>query len=497
MPCPSPTSTLRIRALRAWLLALSALALAPTLAAASGFSVPALGPTSSGVTTPGPTSVHLNPGGLGFADRLRIVIGGDLLIARLRYQRVRRATYQAPDSLDFQLPIDPSAVDPEKTGTDREVATSPIGLIPTVFAETPLGKLPLVLGLGIDAPYAAIVRWPGAGPQRFALDDATLATVFTNASLAWRVSERLSLGVGVTYVVGFASLSRVQDLASVDDLGKALARPPIAQPNGFGPRADPALRELDTFARPFSFERGFAHGLTFRAGMLAEIHDHLFLGASYEHSTRLDFRGDFRLDMNDPFFTQDLASQGLDYPAQVRGRASLSFTLPKVVRLGLRYDFGPEVSGAPRSSLALEASYTGWSSVDAFDVRLRSAGLAQPALGLGQTLSLTLPRAWRDTYGGVVRLSHAASEELSLWLALGGESAAVPDRTLDAASPDGARVTGSAGLSRALSRSLRVVLDLTYQHVLTRRVAASDYDLANGTYKMFLLSGGAFLDYRY
>lgn len=481
----------------AWALGLG-LALLGARAEASGLQLPTLGPTNAGVTTPGPSSVHLNPANLGFAKKLRLVIGGNLLIANLRYQRERRAVYQNPDSLDYALPIDPDSVDPNKTGKDREVGDTPVGVVPSIFLESPLGKLPLAVGFGIDAPYAAIVRWPGAGPQRFALNDATLANVFVNASLAYKPTDWISLGVGVTYVIGFADLSRTQDLATVKELGDGLARPPINQANGFGPNADPALRELDTFARPFEFNNGFAHGFTFRAGVTARAGDHVWLSASYEHQTRLHYRGTFSLDMDDPFFTQDLASQGLDYPAKVRGDASLSLTLPRVVRAGIRYTFGKKMRGdEPQSSIALEGSYTGWSALKNFDVRLRSDGLAQPELGLGRTMGLKLPRNWRDTFGGLLRVTHSPIDSFTLWVAAGGESAAVPTRTLDAASPDGVRVTGSGGFSVELIRSCRLILDLTYQHVLERKVTNSDYDLANGRYREFLIAGGAYVDYTF
>jgi len=344
-------------------LCLTVLVLSPCLkASASGFAVPALGPTNMGVSTPGPLSVHLNPAGLGFAEQPRFIVGGDLLIGHISYRRNYRATYQRPDSLDFNLPIDPDAVDPDKSGFVDQVSTTPVGLVPSAFAEVPLPGVPLALGFGVDVPYAAIVHWPGEGPQRFALDDATVASVFLNAGVAYRPIKRLSIGAGVSYVVGYASLSRVQDLATVQELGDALARPPISQPNGFGPDADPALRELNTFARRFDFKNGWAHGVTFRGGLMAEPIDNLYVSASYEHTTSLHFRGDFTLDMNDPFFTQDLASQGLQYPALVGGDASLSFTLPRVVRAGISYAFGHNLRGKPRSSVALEGTYSGFPS---------------------------------------------------------------------------------------------------------------------------------------
>ncbi|HEX5659815.1 MAG TPA: outer membrane protein transport protein [Polyangiales bacterium] len=469
----------------------------PSVAHAGGLALPNIGPSNTGVTTPGPVSVHLNPAGLGYSRKPRLVIGGNLIGGALRYQRQRLGTYQTPDSLDFQLPIDPGSVDASKTGKDRQSKAHPIGLVPSFFLELPLWDLPLSVGVGIDAPYAAIVRWPGAGPQRFALDNATLLNVFTNVGISWRVLDKLSIGAGVAYVLGYADLSRTQDLAGVGELGAALGRPPINQPNGFGSDADPALRELDTFSRPFHFQNGWSSGVTFRAGFMAEPLKNLWVAASYEHSTKLHYNGSFQLDMDNPFFTQDLASQGLDYPGLVRGDASLTITLPKVVRGGVRYGFGPKVGDAPKYGVALEGTFTGWSSVDNFDVRLRSAGLAQPMLGLGRTLRVLLPRDWRNTYALTVRGTLAVTRRFSMWGSVNGESAAAPSRTVDAAGPDNTRFVVAGGLSGMLIANVRILLDLTVQTMLRRTVLDSDYDLANGTYRYVLVSGGAWLDYAF
>lgn len=464
-------------------------------ARASGFALPNVGPTNTGVTTTGPLSLHYNVAGLGYAKKPRVTLGGDLLIGDLRIQRVREARYQRSDSLDFVLPVDEENIDSDLSGSAREVSATPFGIVPSIHAEIPLADLPLVIGAGINVPYAAIVRLPGAGPQRFQLDDATLMASYVNLAIAYRPIERLSLGFGVSYVVGYASLSRTQDLASVRELGDALARPPISQANGFGPDADPALRELDTFARPFRFNDGWAHGITFRAGLQGQVTEDLTVGLSYEHRTKLDFRGHFSLDMNDPFFTGDLASQGLKYPSLVRGKSSLSMVLPPVVRFGLRYQFGRRVGDERSTSVALEGSFTGWSSVDAFDVRIKSSGLAQPELGLGNSLRIQLPRKWRDTYGGLVRGSHAFSDVLTMWTGAGLESAAVPNRTIDASSPDSTRLTITGGLTRTLTDQLKLILDFNVQAALSRTVRNSDYDLGNGTYALRLYTGGAYLEY--
>ncbi len=464
---------------------------------ASGFAAPSVVPTSTGVASTDPSVIALNPAGIGFADQLRIVGGGSLLIAKISYRRERLATYQHSDSLDFALPIDPSLIDGAKRGPAREVSDRPFGAVPAVFGAAPIGDLPLVVGIGMYMPYAAMASLPKNGPQRFQLTNAFIAAGQITPSIAYRPIDELSIGFGVSYMMGYADISKVQDISTLSDLGQALARPPIGQSNSFGPNADPGVRELDTMARPFHFKNGIAHGFTFSTGITAQPIKDLWIAASYEHTTKLTFRGDFDLDMNDPFFTQDLQSQGLKYPAMVKGRASLAFVMPRSAKIGIRYEFGDERGDDREFSVSLDGTYTGWSSVDNFDVRIKSSGLAQPALGLPSSTGLKLVRDFRDTFGGKARLRYALSSEFAVWGMAGVETGASPDRTIDIASPDGTRLTGALGLSVRLTTSLRVLLDGQLQTIMERRVAQSDFDLGNGTYNLRILSLGGYLDYTF
>lgn len=474
---------------------------------ASGFAAPAVGPSNSGVTSEGPVSMHYNPAGIGFAKRLRLIAGGSLMVGDLRYQRERRATYQYEDSLDFALPIDPTQIDYSKTGVDNTVSASPLGFAPALFGEAPLGKLPLVLGFGVYVPYAAQVEWPKDGPQRFQLIEATLAHVYITAGLAVAF-KKVSIGLAGSLIVGYANLSKIQDLAGVPLMGEALARPPINQGNDFGADADPAVRELDTLARPFALKGAMGLSGTVKPGILAEVAENFWVGASYELFAPLTMVGDFTLDMNDPFFTQDLASQGLAYKPLVKGTGQLRYVLPDVARIGIRYAFGKKYNDTPSTSLALEGSYTRWSTVRNFKVEVDSPDLRQtnpscePASAkecelIPRDMKFYLPRRWHDTFGAALRANHRATEKLALWATLGYETGASPDATIDAASPDGERITVGGGLSHAIGDAFAISLDLVVQHMMERKVLASDYDLANGTYRMRLIAMSAYASYAF
>jgi len=474
---------------------------------ASGFGLPILGPSAFGPTTPGPSSTHLNPGGLGFAEKLHIVIGGDLVMGYVKYRRLHMAQYQREDSLDYNLPIDATDIDPRKTGWDKSVGgllprigdTVIPALAPSIFIEAPLPRMfkhiPMAAGFSIAAPYVAPLTLPRDGPQRFQLTHATLGTVFATGSLAMKIADWLSIGGGISYVFGLADLGLQMDLATLDDLGAALARPPINQPNSLGSNADPAMRELTVFDRKLNIEKAIAHGITFRLGFLAHPNKHWWIGGSYEHSTNLNFRGTFRLNMKDSFFTDDLVSQGLDFPSVVRGKASLSFTLPRVFRGGIRYAFGKEYKTGLASSIALEGSITTWSQLQYFDVRVSSDGLEQPQIGIGRTLRVKLQRDWHDSYMVLGRIAHSFSEGFGGFGALGVESSAVPDSTLDMAGPDNNRITIAGGINFQLTDAIRAHLEVIWHQFLgTRKNRASDYDRGNGDYMEYLAFAGGYLD---
>ncbi|MEM1350227.1 MAG: outer membrane protein transport protein, partial [Myxococcota bacterium] len=372
-----------------WILAAASL-LAPSGARASGLSAPNVGSTKSGVVCEDAAAVYWNPAMLARLKRRQIMFGANLIAADIRYQRERLGTYQRADSFDFQLPIDPTRVDLSKTGAAEQVRTNPVAPAPSGFAALPLTDR-LTLGLAAYAPIAAILNFDPEGAQRFSLQRAVLLTTNLTVAAGWEANRWLSLGAGGTLIIGYAELDRVQDFSTIGAVGQALARPPIEQPNDFGPEAPVGVRELDVMARPVRLQRALGRQATFHAGALVALSETLDAGVSYQHSAPMDFVGTFTLDMDDDFFTQDLATQGLQYDPRIEGDASLSFTLPRAVHLGL--DWRPSSS----IGLTMLAQWTAWSQVEAFDVRLSSPQLEQPELGLPSTAQIELPRRWGDT----------------------------------------------------------------------------------------------------
>src|SRR5439155_7025542 len=293
------------------------------------------------------------------------------------------------------------------------------------------------LGFGFFGLAGAIIAFPEVGPARYQLQEASVLGMALTAGVGVRVNDWLRVGTTVYYVAGRAGLRKVADLAETDLLGKALASPPINQPNDFGQNAPTGVRELAVLSRPFNLKDATANAATFALGFAFEPRKDLVIGLNYVHRVPLKFKGRFFLDMNDDFFTQDLAAQGLQYPPIVEGDAWVEFPLPSSVKLGLAYQ------ATPSFRLQLQGDYHHWSDVDAFIITLKSPSLAQPRLGVADTVKLVERRNWRNTVGGEATGIWRASDLLEVGLSLGYQSSAVPDSTISLSSPDGDRIVGA------------------------------------------------------
>ena len=472
----------RARGWRAGLAGALAWLAGPGLAGASGLDVPQIGTTWSSPTTVDAAALYWNPALLAFAERGEVSLSLGFVGGAIGYQRDRLGVYQTPDSLQFSEPLDPAYIDPSKTGAAPGVR-SPIAA-PNVgaFLNVPVLRDRLALGFGVYVPYAAPLRFPDDGPQRFALRRAFIAVARVSAGLAVRVHRRVSLGASVSYELGTAQLSRVQDFAAVDLFADALANPPINQDNDFGSRAPSSVRELDVLARPFALTDAYSHAVSFNVAIAANPIDPLWLGLTYDHGSRLNLRGNFQLDMDDEFFTRDLAAQGLAFDPLVRGRGRLSFRLPKRLMLGVAYDLS--------SRLRLETSlaYVFWSELETYSITLDSPQLAQPELGIGSRARVDLARDWRGTVHAEVsaRARLGPGERVMLSGTFGYHSPASPDATVDVSSPDGQRLLGAVGVGYAVHDRVTLLLDGEVQGIVSRRVTDSNFDLGNGTYDLVI-----------
>jgi len=465
---------------RGVVIAVFSIALAPAVARASGFDAPQIGSAQSGPVTADAAAIWWNPAQLANLERAELELGVGLIVGTISYQRERLGQYQFEDNLDFAEPVDPSQIDPSKTGTAAKVRSIPVGPAGDVFFAIPAIRDRLVFGLGVGIPYVALVDFPKNGPQRFAGQSIFLATPHLTFATAVKLHRVISLGAGVSYVLGAMNLSLVQDFGALDTFGDTLSRDPIGQENDFGADAPSTVRELDVLARPVKISKMIAHGVSFHAGVALQPTKKLSLALVYHHGANLRFRGRFRLDTDDEFFTQDLAAQGLQYPPLVTGKAQIRLRLPKRITLGAGYRIHEKFG------LDGYVAYVFYSDFDKVRIRFDSPDLAQPALGVGSTVDQDLVRNWKGTVNTEVNGRIYATKKTLASVTLGYNSPASPDSTLDVVSPDGHRMIVGAGMRHRFNDRFALLVDAEGQFIVPRRNTGSRNDVGNGTYNMFI-----------
>ena len=475
MPQPSASPLARALVPACALLALAV----PARARASGLDAPVVTSGQSGPTLRDAAAVTKGE-----------LFGGLALIAGdIRYARERLGNYQTPDTLQFNAPIDPAYVDGMKSGPADMVKANPIAPSGNLFFAYPVVKDRFTLGLGLYVPAAAALNFPKRGAQAWQVQQAFIATSHIHLGAGVRVNDYFGFGAGVAYVLGFAELSKLQDFSGVQEFSDGLKA--LGQQNSFGPNAPTDVRELDVLSRPFSLKKAISHGVTFNVGLTIYPTKRFNIALTYFHSTAMRYHGRFAIDMNDPFFTQDLAAQGLQFKPLITGNALLEFTMPKRITLGIGYDIGERwrVDGF--------VQYIRYSELDAFKVTTTSPDLVQPKFGIGDTLKVNLPRNWKDTVWVEASGRFRASERVLLSGTLGYQSPASPTRTIDTASPDGHRIIAAVGGMLDVSERISLLADARFQGITPRRAADSDFDLGNGTYKLFIATIGGSLRARF
>lgn len=459
-------------------LAASSVLFAASEARASGLDAPMIGSGQSGPTTRDGAAVHWNPANLAYMKKGEFFGGLMLVVGDIRYQRNYTDVYQTPDTLEFKSPISPGNVSGMKSGYGPESRANPIAPLGNIFIVLPPIKKRLVFGIGAYVPYGAPLKFPRNGPQAYQLQQAFIVAAHVTASAGLKINDYVSLGAGVSYVLGFAELAKLQDFGSVQEFHDGLEK--LGQANDFGPNAPTQVRELSTLGRPIAIKKALSHGVSFNVGVTINPTKKFTIALVYQHGANMRYRGKFAIDMNDPFFTQDLAAQGLKFKPLVQGDAEIAFKLPKRITLGLSYDFNEKwrVDGF--------VQYVRYSETDAFNVTTRSPDLVQEKLGIGDTLSVVLPRNWKDTVWVEASGRYRPTNRVLLSATLGYQSPASPDSTIDTASPDGHRLIGGIGGGFDITERVGLFGDARFQGIIPRTVTGSDNDLGNGKYKLFL-----------
>lgn len=284
-------------------------------------------------------------------------------------------------------------------------------LIPAIYASWQLSPQ-LWVGLSINAPFGLSVSFPDAWPGRNYAQSTALKTYNAAPTVAYRINDWLSVGVGLQIQYGSASLS-----------------------NGL------------TFGVPFTSSlmlEGHGWGIGATAGLTLTPGPNTTVGIGWRSAVDQKISGN------------------LVTPAVLGGTpgpASTTIKLPDIVTLGVRQRMNAQwtVMGT--------VEWSNWSRIGTSRV-IQGNGAAAIAAG---GVPLIFPFQYRDGWLFSGGFEYGWRPDTTLRAGLGYEISPVYDAVRTPRIPDANRVWLSGGLTHTLLKNLK--LDLAYSHLFVDKAA--------------------------
>ena len=398
-----------------------------------------------------PSALHYNPAGMTQLQGLQLMAGA--LIAG------GSTDFTSPTGVTVRGDRHGTVAWPPPAHTFITANLKDLGL-------TALGDLSA--GIGLTVPFGSLTRWPNDGPFRTATTFSTLPLLDIKPTLAYKVTENVSLGLGAD-IYTFTGL-----------VGEGHAERQSEWPGGLGIPAGSKveLSGKDTAA-------GFNASLLYTALRNADGRPLANIGIVYRSQATLHLTGGL------------LANRGKVSDA----RATL--VLPQVITGAIA--IWPVRTSEREWKLEMDVDYVGWKSVRNLDVTLENGA------------TIAQPQNWRSTYAVMLGTEYKwlALESLLNWeMALRGgytnQQTQMPDLTFDPGIPSsdlhvvggglgllckeqgsflGLMRCGELGVGSLKPKAIGV--DLSFQTALyeDRTVLGNRNQTVDGTYRTTLYSG--------
>ncbi len=339
-----------------------------------------------GVTnTYGPDSVYTNPAGMTGINGTKIIGGSQVLLPSVRF--------------DSDIAT--------AGGSDGGNAGSG-AVIPSLFTVKSLNE-DWRIGLGISVPLGGGVDYGKDFVGRYQAQKSELAVINISPAVAYRINDKLSLGVGISFL--YTSL----------DLHIA-----INQPGPFAADGQAKMDELDDWGY-----QGFI-GATYKAT------DRLTIGAVYRTEADVEVEGDIKF--------KNITVPPLNQLTSQFDKVKLDFTYPQLIQVGVKYQL------ADNTLLMADFDWEDWSAFG--DTRL---GLD----GTGSVLQ-TFDRDWDDTWHVGFALAQRLPEGQVFTAGIAYDSSPVSDSKRTADLPVDEQLRFSAAYGKEFSNQFSFALGGTF-----------------------------------
>lgn len=253
----------------------------------------------------------------------------------------------------------------------------------------------LAAGISLTTPYGSSLKWPKHWEGASLIQDISLKSYVIQPTLSYKITDKLSIGVGLQLAWGNVNLSRgLMGAKDFQGIGKALegylpllSQLPLSEQEKQGLQDMVALMENTTVPPAYARLDGNAHmRVGFNVGIMYDICDKVTVGLSYRSKIKMRVKeGDAELtysnrNIENMFGQMELllAKYGSYLPANFpnisipkydQGSFHAELPLPSNTTLGVSY------RPTDRWELALDLQYVGWSAYDSLNVYFNEAEL--------------------------------------------------------------------------------------------------------------------------
>ncbi len=381
------------------------------------------------------STIYFNPAGMTFLPGMQLVVAGHGIFPKADYNE--KGSYMNP-TFTGGTAVPGTLTGPTDDGGEYK-------FVPNLYFSYQIDDH-LFAGLGINAPFGLATNYKEGWIGRYNALESEIKTVNVNPSLAWKASDQLSIGVGVSAQYIDATLSNAVDFGSVC-LGLAtqagVPRPPFPTP------AQCAAQGLNA---PFTGDgkaevTGSDWSWGFNLGVLYRFGDRTRIGLAYRSHIKHDLSGTATFTV--PASFQAILNAGI--PLFSNTGASASVDLPETASLSLAHQLDD------RWTLLADVTWTRWSRFDQLVIEYDNPN--QPKTVQPENWE----NAWRYSIGATYRPNRT-------WTFRGG--LAYDETPIDKASDRTPRIPGNdrtwvaVGLGYRISENLS--LDVGYAHLFVR-----------------------------
>lgn len=290
-------------------------------------------------------------------------------------------------------------------------------------------------GFGVNAPFGLQTEYSNDSIARYLATDSKITVIDFSPSVAYQVTQGLSLGFGVD--------AQYMD-ATFDQIVPGIRTPEI-------PFIAPAQVAPDGVFNNEAHDVGWGwHG-----GLLYQFNCATRVGLSYHSRVRHDINGDAFLNVNVPPIPVILPVGAI---TQQNGSISAAATLPDYADLDFYHDFNDQWA------MLASVEYTHWSVIDTINANYGGQIATNTVIALRQA---GLPFNFRDTWRVAGGLNYKPTEKWTLKTGIAyDESPVANDETRTFRLPDSNRFWVGLGGQYIINPSFTV--DFGYTHLFVK-----------------------------